>query len=372
MESSIRDASWPASDAIVIGDITFALRSVMRSPQRLRALVAEDPLLPVDLVRFLLRVVPVAAESLASIRADAERIPDAQLRTEALASVDGKAFHVAGASILATFLPNAEARQFIQIVTPLETIYDYLDNLCDRHPDVSADAYPVLHRAIADALNPYATPHDYYAKGPAGDDGGYLRSLVAQTQQLLAPVPSIEVLQPCFADAAAFYADLQTYKHLPRGERELACVAWYERNRPRFGMLDWHEFACAAGSNMHVFAALYTAFARRPDAIRQTYDAYFPFVSAIHILLDSFIDQEEDAEHDDLNFARPYGSAAALRERFAFMTSEARMRLSALPHSGRHRFVLDVMTLFYLSHPKVAAAGLEREAQRLLRANGAR
>lgn len=353
----------------MFADIAFALRSVLRSPQRLRALVADDPLVPVDLGRFLLRVVPVAARNLEAIRADAQRIPDPQLRTEALASVDGKAFHVAGASIHATFLPPVQARSYIDIVTPLETIYDYLDNLCDRHPGVEPDAYPVLHRAIADALDPAAAPRDYYANGPKGDDGGYLQRLVMQTQRALRTVPDLDVLRPCFADAAAFYSELQTNKHLPRGERELACVAWYERNRERFGRLDWHEFACAAGSNMHVFAALYMAFSGKPEAIRQAYDAYFPFVSAVHILLDSFIDQDEDELHDDLNFARAYGNARSMRERFAFMSAEARYRLSALPEAGRHRFVLDVMTLFYLSHPKVASAGLEREAQRLLRAN---
>ncbi len=354
----------------MFADIAFALRSVLSSPARLRALVADDPLLPLDLARFLLRVVPAAAATLQTIRVEAERIPDARLRTEALASVDGKAFHVAGACILATFLPPVQARCYIEIVTPLETIYDYLDNLCDRHPDVAPQAYPVLHRAVADALDPQAPRREYYAKGPAGDDGGYLQSLVAQTQRALATVPKLERLRPCFADAASFYAELQTYKHLPRGDRELACVAWYERNRARFSALDWHEFACAAGSNLHVFAALYMAFTGHTHAIGATYDAYFPFVSAIHILLDSFIDQLEDEEHDDLNFARVYGNANAMRERFAFMSFEARDRLSALPDAARHRFVLDVMTLFYLSHPKIAAAGLEREAQRLLRANG--
>ncbi len=353
----------------MFADIAFALRSVLRSPQRLRALVSEDPLAPFDLVRFLLRIVPVSARALSTIRARAQRIPDDRLRNEAVASIDGKAFHVAGASILATFLPRVQARQFVDIVTPLETIYDYLDNLCDRHPEVNPQAYPVLHLAIADALDPHAAPRDYYANGPTGDDGGYLKSLVMQTQQALKNAPYADTLQPHFFDAAAFYAELQTFKHLPRGQRELACVAWYERNRIRFGSLDWHEFACAAGSNMHVFAALYTAFTGRSDAIAPTYDAYFPFVSAIHILLDSFIDQDEDEEHDDLNFARVYGNSKVMCERLTFMTSTARERLSQLPDAGRHRFVLDIMTLFYLSHPKVAAAGLEREAQRLLRAN---
>ena len=30
--------------------------------------------------------------------------------------------------------------RYVEIVAPLETIYDYLDNLCDRHPEVAVEA----------------------------------------------------------------------------------------------------------------------------------------------------------------------------------------------------------------------------------------
>lgn len=349
-------------------DIAFALRRVVGTRERRRTLLA-DPRTPLDLVRFLTRVVPLAASELAKLRDSAGRIPDDELRVQALASIDSKAFHVAGAAILATFLPDDAARRYVEIVTPLETIYDYLDNLCDRHPSVDAAAYPRLHRAIADALDPLALPTDYYADGPAGSDGGYLRDLVVRTQGALASAPHLALLRPAFSDAARFYGELQTYKHLPRGARDIACVNWYERHRSRFGELDWHEFACACGSNMHVFAALFEAFCDRPESIRPAYDAYFPFVAALHILLDSVIDRAEDREHDDLNFAEVYGGRADLRRRFVWMQSRARQRLDALPGRREHRFVLRVMTLFYLSHPKIAEGRLEREARELLRAN---
>ena len=342
---------------------------VARTPERRKALFSRITI-PLDIAVFLRRVVPQAARELAVIRAIAETIPDDLLRIEALASIDAKAFHVAGACIHATFLPPEQAQAFIAIVVPLETIYDYLDNLCDRHPDVAPEAYPQLHRAIADALDPSAGTRDYYANGPVGNDGGYLAWLVTQTQAALANAPYLDLLLPRFAEAARFYGELQTNKHLPRGERERVCVAWYERNRERFKALDWHEFACASGSNFHVFGPLYAAFANEPDSIGATYDAYFPYVCALHIMLDSFIDQDEDREHDDLNFARVYGGERAMRERIAMMTRAARERLEALPDARAHRFVLDVMTLFYLSHPKIQAQGLDREARALLRANG--
>ena len=315
------------------------------------------------------RIVPLSAASLEAIRERAQMIPDLQLRAEALSSVDRKAYHVAGACILATFLPPSAARRYVAIVSPLETIYDYLDNLCDRHPDVGVEAYPILHLAIADALDPSAPLRDYYAHGPAGDDGGYLRDLVQRTQRALADVPHLDLLVPRFAQAATLYGEMQTHKHYPAGEREQRCVAWYERHRDRYADIDWHEFASAAGSQFHVYGPLFEAFLDRRDAIAGTYDAYFPYVSALHVLFDAFIDQAEDREHGELNFSRVYGGAAALRTRVRGLIAAAKARLRGLPGDRAHRFVLDVMTLFYLSHPKVAAQGLEREARALLRTN---
>ncbi len=353
----------------MLGDIAFALRTVLGSPERLRSLFAGGPATALELIRFMTRIVPLSAAALETIRERAQTIPDPQLRAEALSSVDRKAYHVAGACILATFLPPDAARKYVAIVAPLETIYDYLDNLCDRHPEVGVEAYPVLHLAIGDALDPQAPLRDYYARGPAGDDGGYLRDLVRRTQQALAHAPHLDLLGPHFAQAATLYGEMQTHKHYPAGEREQRCVAWYERHRERYADIDWHEFASAAGSQFHVYGPLYEAFLGRRDAIAGTYDAYFPYVSALHVLLDAFIDQAEDREHGELNFTHVYGGAAALRRRVRSLFDAAKARLRVLPGDRAHRFVLDVMTLFYLSHPKVAAQGLEREARALLRTN---
>jgi tetraprenyl-beta-curcumene synthase len=353
----------------LLGDILFALRTVLASPERLRALFADGPATTLELIRFMTRIVPLSAAALETIRERAQTIPDRQLRAEALSSVDRKAYHVAGACILATFLPPDAARNYVEIVAPLETIYDYLDNLCDRHPEVGVAAYPVLHLAIADALDPQAPVRDYYACGPAGDDGGYLRDLVRRTQRALAHAPHLDLLGPHFAEAAALYGEMQTHKHYPAGEREQRCVAWYERHRDRYADIDWHEFASAAGSQFHVYGPLFEAFLGRRDAIAGTYDAYFPYVSALHVLLDAFIDQAEDREHGELNFSHVYGGATALRRRVRSLFDAAKARLRELPGDRAHRFVLDVMTLFYLSHPKVAAQGLEREARALLRTN---
>ena len=350
-------------------EIAWAVRHVLSSPARLRFLLGDRGAIPVPLIRFLRGVVPQASTELDGIAALAASIPDAQLQTQALASIRAKAYHVAGGCILATFLTPDSARRYVEIVAPLESIYDYLDNLCDRHPDVPVDAYPVLHQAIADALDPDAGTHDYYALGPRGDDAGYLARLVTRTQRSLARTNAGPGMREAFAEAALLYGEMQTFKHYPAPEREAACVAWFDRRRDaRFEGMQWYEFACAAGSQFQVYAPLFAHFAGRESDVAATYDAYFPGVAALHVLLDSFIDQAEDRDHGELNFASLYANAEHMRSRVAEMAAESMRRFSALPDPAHHRFVLRVMALFYLTHPKVYAQGLQRQAELLLTA----
>jgi len=362
-------------------EIRWAVTHVLRSPARLRFLLGDGPQFPYDLVRFLRRVVPLAAAQLAKIEAAAETIPDELLRREALASARNKAYHVAGGCILATFLPGDAAGKYVEIIAPLESIYDYLDNLCDRHPDVRPDAYPVFHRALSDALDPTAQPSNYYAEGPFEngnsdrpvDDGGYLAALVRQVQQALRNVRDYDAVVPMFREAVKYYSEMQTFKHLAPDERESACVAWYERsvaqsNNPFLREITWYEFACAAGSQFHVYVPLYLLFTRSDEQILEGgYNAYFPAVAALHVLLDSFIDQAEDREHGELNFVDCYESFVAMETRVQFLVATASKRFEQLPVPYQHRFLLRVMALFYLTHPKVSAQNLDSQAIALLR-----
>lgn len=350
-------------------EIAWAVRHVLVSPARLRFLLHDGLSTPANIVRFLRTIVPHARLELEGIGSLARTIPDDALRNQALASIEAKAYHVAGGCILATFLPHAEARAYVELVAPLESIYDYLDNLCDRHPGVSEAAYPVLHQAIGDALDPYATPRDYYALGPAGDDNGYLHRLVTRVRRSLRRIDGHEKLLPVFREAARLYAEMQTYKHYPAGERERACREWFAaRKNDRIAELEWYEFACAAGSQLQVYAPLYELLAGRTQAVVRAYDAHFPAVAALHVLLDSFIDQAEDRHYGELNFAATYPAPEAMRKRAGYLAGLARRRFSWLPDPRPHAFVLRVMSLFYLTHPKVYAQHLNGEAESLLHA----
>ncbi len=349
-------------------EIRWATSRVLFGPRRLAFLLRGGLDDALDLRRFLVQVVPLARTALARLEHFAERIPDAELRAQALSSLTAKAYHVAGASILATFLPSVAREHYVEIVAPLESIYDFLDTLCDRHPETPPAAFRQLHEALKDALDPGRPLHQYYLFGPAGDDGDYLHTLVRRVRRALPRLGDYELLLPYFRESAALYTDAQTFKHLPPGERERACIDWHAREGTRFGDLSWWEFGAAAGSQFHVYAALYAAFCSEFDRITETYNAYFPALAALHVLLDSFIDRAEDHAHAELNWVDCYASEEAFLERAHVLAGRAREAFRNLATPRAHLFTQRIMSLFYLTHPKIDQQGIDREALALLRA----
>jgi tetraprenyl-beta-curcumene synthase len=361
----------PRIPAVLKRDVRRTLAIVFSRPSRIRRFLALGPRGWIATARFVGGVIPRAGRELAAIRARAARIPDAALREQALASIDHKAYHVQGGCILATFMRRDAARRYVATVASIETIYDYLDNLCDRLPGVTQAAYATLHASLIDALDDRRAPAgDYYADGPPGDDGGYLRSLVDAARAGLRELPNYHAVRDDLVEIARFYADLQVLKHGPPGARERACDAWYARNRERFPGLAWWEFAAACGSSLPVFALIALAGRERLDAheIDATVKAYFPGVSAIHILLDYFIDQAEDREHGELNFVACYSSSAEAVVQLRRLVTATLARVRTLAGAAQHRFLVEAMCVFYLTHPKVFEQRLDAESAALLSA----
>ncbi len=309
--------------------------------------------------RFLLAVVPEAAANLKRLARRARRIEDAQMRHEALSSIALKDFHVHGGCILATFLPKAAARHYVELVATFETAVDYLDNLCDRMGSIDEVDFRALHESLLDAIRPDAPLRNYF-RYRAADDGGYLRELVARSQRLFAQLPAYQMIAASVEEVTARYCELQSIKHLPAGEREKRC-------RATFGAIDsgmsWWEGAAACGSTMPTFALAFGAI-RSCDAARarELYDAYFPWISCFHILLDYFIDQEEDRAHGELNFVASYGDRQSAREGIQRVAVQSLARARATSDSEHHEFAVRAMCGFYCTRKRVADQGLGADA----------
>lgn len=316
---------------------------------------------------------PLARREVERWQQEAEAIPEPELRRQALASIRYKAFHCEGGTAYAAGSGPRRAERARAICT-LQILVDYLDNLSDRRGIQTAATLARLHRAVADALTPDGPPPGgYYQPSLADPDGGYLQALVRECRMNLALLPGYQgALPQTVRRLGGLYATLQVLKHLEYAERERRLVNWLAPICRRYPQLRWWEIAAACGSTLGIFALLREA-ARAPvaPATVQAIDrAYFPWLGALHILLDYYVDQDEDRQNGDLNFASYYSGPDQALSRLAWLASQTRQQVRSLGGDGFHGLILSGLPGLYLSDPKVRERRLAKSTLRLALSGG--
>jgi tetraprenyl-beta-curcumene synthase len=322
--------------------------------------------------RLVIKVLPEVDRELARWQARVEECPQPELARQAASSIRLKRFHAQGGSVFACQSSGGFRRDLVRIIVALQTISDYLDNLCDRAGCRDRHAFRQLHEAILCAVDPDREVPDFYRLYPYSNDGGYLRALVDDCRDVLRTLPTYHLVQEEVAKLAGLYSDLQVYKHVEPWARESLLTSWFDSHHTHYPGIDWWEFAAATGSTLGIFALL--AAATRHDLghkeVQALVQAYFPWVCSLHILLDYFIDQEEDREDGELNFCSYYPNLETCSQRLRLFLAESLERVAELKHSSFHRTVVKGLLALYLSDPKVHRQGLESVAAGLLREAG--
>jgi tetraprenyl-beta-curcumene synthase len=276
-----------------------------------------------------------------------------ELKEQALASITNKKFHCQGGSIYSLY-PTVCKTDFISLVVALQTISDYLDNLCDNAGITDEQAFRQLHYAMTDALDPSAHLKDYYAFYPYKEDGGYLKELVLTCQQKVNTLPSYELVKPNIQKLARFYSELQTYKHLNPSIREEKMLTWIHKNLEYYPQLTPWEFAAATGSTLGMFMLCAAASDKNLTSctVSEIDSAYFPWISGLHILLDYFIDAAEDQQSGDLNFVAYYTDSSQIISRLTLFIEQAFLQASTLPNPTFHKLIVQGLLAMYLSDSK--------------------
>ncbi|GEA17986.1 tetraprenyl-beta-curcumene synthase family protein [Moorella sp. E306M] len=328
----------------------------------------------VILGRLLFRAFPAVDRELKRWRHLAASTPEPELRQQALASLTLKKFHCQGGSVYATLSPRYRyGEQLLQAIVALQTISDYLDNLCDRAGVLDEKAFRQLHLAFTDALSPGTTRHDYYAGYPYCGDGGYLQALVRTCQQALMVLPGYKIVQEEILYLAGLYCRLQATKHIDTTRRQERLQSWLE---PLLGQIltpiYWWELAAATGSTLGIFALMAAAAGEEVTSpeIARLKDAYLPWIGGLHILLDYFIDQQEDRQGGDLNFCAFYRDEEEAGQRLQFFLEKSLEKAQKLPDPAFHLLVVQGLPALYLSDAKVAGPKYLPTREAVLRAAG--
>lgn len=325
------------------------------------------------IIRFITKVFPLVSKELDFWSTIATKIPDSQLRAQALSSIGSKKFHAQGGSFYALY-PRTDLTGAVRFIVALQTISDYLDNLCDRAGITDESAFSQLHLAMLDAVDPARQVSDYYRNYPFKDDRGYLEKLVMTCRRQINKQPSYHLVLSKIVDYVKRYSELQSYKHLGLEIREDRLHDWALQNlNPATGIY-WWEYAAATGSTLGMFL-LYVAASDpglKPKVVELIDQAYFPWVTGLHILLDYFIDAQEDLEMGDYNFTFKYQNPSECRNRLAFFIKESNRACSSLPNPSFHLTVIRGLLALYLSDPKALDPQIKESSLDLIRYAGAK
>jgi tetraprenyl-beta-curcumene synthase len=304
--------------------------------------------------RYLTTVLPCVTRELAHWREGARRIPDPTLRGLALQAI-AKRGNMEGAALFAVLAPLARRRETVRALVAFQTAYNYLDTLAEQPSDDPSGNARRLHEALFVALDPSAEHSDYYALHTHSYDGGYLRELVETCRSALGKLPSQHAISSAAWAAAARIVAFQSFNlTFSQGGHE-ALERWARRQAPRSLGLDWWQLAAAGGSSLGVHALIATA-ANPGVQVADTSaieHAYFPWICALHSLLDSLVDVEEDERAGQRNLLS-YHAAPQRTFAMKMLARRATAAAGTLPDGARHRVILTAMVTYYLSSPEVS------------------
>jgi tetraprenyl-beta-curcumene synthase len=303
-------------------------------------------------------------------RGRAAVIPDRAIREDALSSLECKRGNTDGAALFWT-LPDLRQPQLLQLLVTYEVMCDFLDSVSERGASAGLANGRQLHLAFSEALDPNAPISDYYLHHPWRDDGGYLRLLVELCRAACVLLPSYAAVRPTLIRAATL-AQVQGLNHeLNPDLRDIALRRWSARQFAGRLDLAWYELSGAASTWISVLALLALASepGRRPREAVETYAAYF-WICLAATVLDSYVDEAEDAANGDHSYFAHYPSKELGVRRAQAIVCRASREAQRLRNGHRHTVIVACMIALYLSKDSALTCELKPTSQMLLRSGG--
>lgn len=323
--------------------------------------------------RYWLSILPRARRELRWWRQRADAIPDPALRRDALTTLQTEHRNAEGAALFAALAPASQRSRVVRLLVAFQSMYDYLDTLTEQPTADPLANGRQLHRALTVALDPNASHVDYYARHLHRDDGRYLRAHIDACRGVVASLPSYPAFAAAARRAAAISAEGQSLNHAGlRGSHE-ALARWAGELAPPSAGLHWWELAAATLSTLGIHALLATAAdpaasEREATAIEA---AYFPWITALNTLLDSVVDQPDDAITGRHSLVARYASPAEAADRLGALASRSRRLTRSLPRAEEHAVILAGMVSYYVSAPEASAPESRQAARGALEPMGA-
>jgi tetraprenyl-beta-curcumene synthase len=300
--------------------------------------------------RELLWGLPSVADEVYVWRAIARTMPDAQIRDRGLSALARKRGHTDGAALFG-IIPKKRSDSLLRLLVAYEIMWDFLDSVNESAPAAGQANGRQLHLALIEALDPSRPPSDYYRCHPWAGDGGYLRALVDTCRRESARLPSFGRIRRTVVREATRAQVLAINHDSDPVRRDEMLQAWAEREFPGRHDTTWFELTGAASASLTIHALLaLSAEAECEDSdFARAQCAYFPWISAATTMLDSYVDQVEDALNGDHSYVGHYPGSRAAARRIRELIKRSFEEAHGLPCAERHKLIVACMVAMYLS-----------------------
>jgi tetraprenyl-beta-curcumene synthase len=260
----------------------------------------------------------------------------------------------------------------LRLLVAYEIIWDFLDSVNERGAGAGQANGRQLHLALIDALDPARPISDYYRHSPWRDDGGYLHALVTVCRECCAQLPSyarvrgLVVREAIRGQVCAINHDLDP----PR--RDSSLKDWVAKEFPEGHEARWFELSAAASTDLTIFAlfALASEPACSDRQIALIRNAYFPWTSGLAALLDSYVDQIEDAANGDHSYIAHYSTPRLATQSVCLLIRRCLQETRTLENSEKHLLIAAGMFAMYLSKDSALAPAMRQSTKHIVKAGG--
>lgn len=303
--------------------------------------------------RYWLSVFPRVSAELRHWRRMALAIPDPRLRALAL-EAQVKRGNMEGAAAFAAFVPHRHRVEAVRAAVAFQSAYNYLDILVEQPSADPVSNGRRLHSALLAALDAERPPCDYYEFHELREDGGYLEAMIERCRAATAKLPSYEVVAPAAMRTAERIISFQSFNTGQAQGDYAALEAWARSLVPESDGLYWWETAASGGSSLVAYVMMATAAEPHVSAERVAAleHAYFPWIGALHSLLDNLVDADEDRWTGQQSLVAYYSSWGEMAARLEWLARKSLRCARELPNGHHHTMIVVAMCCFYLSAPE--------------------
>jgi tetraprenyl-beta-curcumene synthase len=294
---------------------------------------------------------------LAGWRARAELIEDPILREHAVGSLTRKRTLVDGAAFY-SILPERRDAGLLRLLVAFQVLADLLDELSERGSDRRD-----LMCAFADAV---------VLDQPIGDHDEYTMALIAACRTGCAALPGYPLIRGLLGAQARQAGALGLHHIADAQAREAALRHFAADEFDAAPEATWFEQTAGGASALTIIVLL--SMAADPRTTERDMHAalavYSPWVSALSMMLDSWVDQHDDRTSGHVSFVGYYEDREAAVNRIAFLINRSLRDLAALPGGERHMLITSAMTAMFLSRDSARSDDLAAGTRTMVAAGG--